>query len=178
VGYRGTVIRLGRLKGLNLIAYLLNRPNQEVHALELDDLFGLGNSATPNGARRLETGDLGPILDHSAKQSYRQRLQELREDLEEARSSNDLERVSNVEEEIHSIARELSRAVGLAGRDRKIGSETERARLRVTSAIKWAINRISSRHHLLGQFLELSIKTGTSCSYVPDSNYPRPDWRV
>jgi hypothetical protein len=177
VGYGGTVIRLRRLKGLNLIAYLLKRPHQEVRASVLDDLIGWGSGARPSGTPAPANGDLGPLLDPCAKRNYRRRLQELREELEQARCSDDLQRASIAEEEIHSIARELSRAVGLGGRDRKLASETERARLRVTSAIKWAINRISSQHRSLGRFLELSIKTGTSCSYAPDSRCPPPDWK-
>jgi len=178
IGYAGMVIRLGRLKGLNLIAYLLSRPNQEVHALELDRLVGLGPTATANGVDNAAgVSDLGPVLDHSAKQAYRLRIQELREDLEEARSFNDFERAAKIEEEIYAISRELTRAVGLTGRDRRMASETERARLRITSAIRWAINRLSSQHRALGRFLAVSIKTGTICSYVQDSN-DCPDWNL
>ena len=178
IGYAGRVIRLGRLKGLNLIAYLLSRPNQEVHALELDRLVGLGPTATLNGVDNAAgVPDLGPVLDHSAKQAYRQRIQELREDLEEARSFNDFERTAKIEEEIYAISRELTRAVGLTGRDRRMASETERARLRVTSAIRWATNKLSSQHRALSRFLAHHIKTGTLCSYIPDSN-DRPDWNL
>ena len=109
---------------------------------------------------------LDQSLTTAAKQAYRQRIQELHEDLEEARAFNDLDRASKIDEEICALTRELARAVGLAGRDRKTGSPTERARLRVTSAIRWAIAKISSQHPALGQFLDLSIKTGTLCSHM------------
>jgi tetratricopeptide (TPR) repeat protein len=178
IGYDGMVIRLGSLKGLNLIAYLLARPNQDIHALELDRLVGLGPLATSTDVDNpIGASDLGPMLDHTAKQAYRRRIHALREDLEEARSFNDFERAARIEEEIRAIARELSRAMGLTGRDRKIASDTERARLRVASAIRWAINKISNQHSALGRFLSLSIKTGTLCSYRPDSN-AIPDWNL
>jgi hypothetical protein len=178
IAYAGTVIRLGRLKGLDLIAYLLARPNQEIHALELDRLVRIGPPTTPNSVENYAgISDLGPILDDTAKQAYRRRLQELREDLEESRSIKDFERVEKIEEEICTIARELSRAVGLTGRDRKIASETERGRLRVGSAIRWAINKISIEHSALGRLLMLTIKTGTICSYRPDSN-DCPNWNL
>jgi len=178
LGYGGRVMRLGHLKGLNLIAHLLSRPNQQIHALELDGLVGLGPAATSNGIDKPAGAlDLGPLLDQSAKQAYRQRIQELREDLEEARSFNDFERAARIDEEICAISRELTRAVGLTGRDRRMASEAERARLRVTNSIRWAINKISGQHRGLGRFLALSIKTGTLCSYVPDST-DCPDWKL
>ena len=141
-----------------------------MHVLELVSIGGLEPNETANGVDyEIEGSDLGPVLDHSAKQAYRERIQELHEDLEAARLFNDLGRVAKIEDEICVITRELARAVGLGGRDRKMGSQTERARLRVTSAIRWATNKISSQHPALGQFLALNIKTGTFCSYVPRS---------
>jgi tetratricopeptide (TPR) repeat protein len=171
-------IRLKRLKGLNLIAYLLSRPYQEVHALELAGIAGLEAGESSNGVDCApESCDLGPVLDNSAKQSYRNRIHELREDLEEARSFNDFERAGKLEEELCIITRELARAFGLGGRDRRPGSQTERARLRVTSAIRWAISRISKQHSALGHFLAITIKTGTYCSYIPDPKQST-DWDV
>src|SRR5579885_2699442 len=165
ISYAGQVIRLKRLKGLNLIAYLLSRPNQEVHSLELAGLAGL-----EPGVECAESSDLGPILDSTAKQSYRSRIRELREELEEARSFNDFARAGKLEEEFCVITRELARAVGLGGRDRRPGSQAERSRLRVTSAIRWATSKIAKQHPTLGRLLSQTIRTGTSCSYVPDSN--------
>jgi hypothetical protein len=173
VGYVESTIRLKRLKGLNLIAYLLSRPHQEVHVLELSKIGALGAGGTAEDNCMTDGSDLGPILDHSAKLAYRQRIQELREESEEAHSFNDLERAAKIDEEIRIITCELARAIGLGGRDRKIGSPAERARLRVTNAIRWAISKISSQHPVLGRFLARNIKTGTFCSYVPDSN---PHW--
>ncbi len=101
----------------------------------------------------------------------------LREESEQARSFNDLERASKIDEEIRLIARELVRAIGLDGRDRKVGSSVERARLRVTNSIRWATNKISGQHPALGRFLVRNIKTGTFCSYDPASN-DCPDWNL
>jgi hypothetical protein len=178
IAYAGMIIHLRRLKGLDLIAYLLSRPNQEISALELDGVVRVGPPKTPNGGdNSAGVSDLGPVLDDTAKQAYRRRIRELREDLDEFRSIKDFERVEKIEEEICTIARELSRAVGLTGRDRKIASESERARLRVGSAIRWAINNISNQHSVLGRLLMLTITTGTVCSYRPDSN-DWPDWNL
>jgi tetratricopeptide (TPR) repeat protein len=176
VGYQGRVVRLKHLRGLTLIAYLLARPHQEVHSVELAKIADLGAEGVAESVPYpISSSDLGPILDVSAKQSYRQRIQELREALEEARSFNDFERASKIDEEICVITRELARAVGLGGRDRKTGSEVERARLRVTNAIKLSIRKISNQDAALGRFLACMIRTGTFCSYAPDLDQC-PDW--
>ena len=176
--YLGKTIRLKHLKGLDLIAYLLSRPHQEVHVLELSKVADLGTNGIAKVANHTDDGsDLGPMLDNSAKQAYRQRIRDLREESEQARAFNDSERASKIDEEIRLIARELVRAIGLDGRDRKVGSSVERARLRVTNSIRWATNKISGQHPALGRFLVRNIKTGTFCSYDPASN-DCPDWNL
>jgi hypothetical protein len=72
------------------------------------------------------------MLDAEAKAACKRRIAELREQLEEARELNQLERADQLEEEIEAVGRELSRAVGLGGRDRRAASASERARINVT----------------------------------------------
>ena len=69
-------------------------------------------------------GDAGEMLDSHAKQAYRRRLPELRENLEAAKSRGDAQRAGEIEAEISFLNRELSRAVGLGGRDRRAASMT------------------------------------------------------
>jgi hypothetical protein len=70
------------------------------------------------------------------------------------------------------LARELSRAVGLGGRDRRVGSAAERARASVTRAVRHAMGRIRTHHPRLGAHLEQAIRTGTYCTYLPDPRVP------
>lgn len=86
----------------------------------------------------------GEMLDARAKAEFKQHLDQLREELDEAREFKDEERTRRTEEEIDMLSRELSRAFGLAGRDRRAASDTERARINVTRAIKAAIERIAA----------------------------------
>lgn len=65
------------------------------------------------------------------------------------------------------VARELAGAVGLRGRDRKAGSDAERARVNVTRAIRTALKRISEHDPTLGRSLGVAVKTGTFCVYDP-----------
>jgi hypothetical protein len=60
-------------------------------------------------------------------------------------SLHSAERAAQAEEEIDALARELNRAVGLHGRDRRAASASERARVNVNRAIKAPSRESSSR---------------------------------
>lgn len=124
-----------------------------------------------------EPSDIGAMIDREAKRSYEARARDLRLELNEAKLHNDLGRVEKLEQELRFLMRELARAVGLYGRDRLSGSSNERARLRVTNAIRSAISEISVHHPALAQHLTMSIKTGLFCSYSPPAN-SSVDWEV
>jgi hypothetical protein len=109
-------------------------------------------------------GDAGEMLDAQAKAAYKRRTAELRQQLEEARELDQPELVDRLEDEIETLGRELSRAVGLGGRDRRAASASERARINVTRAIKIALERIAEHNPALGTLLTSSIRTGTFCS--------------
>ena len=63
----------------------------------------------------------GEMLDARAKDAYRRRLAEIDEDLEQAQAIGDGERAAQADAERDFLLRELSRAVGLSGRDRRAG---------------------------------------------------------
>ncbi len=115
---------------------------------------------------------LGPLLDAPAKASYRSRLRELAEDLAESRSLNDLGRIRRNEEEIDQLNRELARALGLNGRDRKAASEIERSRIRITNAIRASLDKIGKNHPAMRRYLSSTLRTGAICSYKPDVDFP------
>ena len=161
LGFRGKNVRMRKSKGLDLMLMLLREPGREFHVVDL------GRASDRNGhcGELAQSTDGGPLLDGPAKQSYRLRLQDLREEREEAQRFNDLERVSRIEEEINFLARELARAIGLRGGDRKAFSDVERARVRVTQAIRSTIRKISKHDSVLGWYLEKTVKTGSFCCY-------------
>jgi len=165
LSYDGRSFRLKGLRGLTIIAYLLSRPGQSVSTLELACLGKNGEvTAGPNPA-----SDLGPVLDEDAKRAYRTRVQELNEQLEQARAAGNETAALEVEEELCFLTREIARAVGLFGRDRRTGSDSERARVRITNSIKFAIAKIAEHEPALASYLLRTIRTGASCCYVPDS---------
>jgi tetratricopeptide (TPR) repeat protein len=164
--FQGRTTRLKELRGLTLIAHLLSRPNQSIHTLELASLGKNGEVM----AERRSSSDLGPVLDDNAKQAYRARLRELHTDLDQARSSGNEQSGLKIEEELRFLTREIARAVGLFGRDRKTGSDAERARVRATNSIKFAITKIADNQPVLASYLQRTIRTGASCCYIPESS--------
>jgi hypothetical protein len=131
-----------------------------------------GGQATQSDLTVGRMGDAGEMLDAQAKAAYKRRTAELREQLEEARKLNQLDLVDRLEDEIETLGREISRAVGLGGRDRRAASASERARINITRAIKIALERIAEHNPALATLLTNSIRTGTFCSYAPDSRLP------
>jgi pimeloyl-ACP methyl ester carboxylesterase len=186
----GEVFRLRDVRGLAYIGYLLGHPGEEFHVLSLASKAGGKQGEadaleeTTNGEQAMQSdltvgrmGDAGEMLDAQAKAAYKRRTAELREQLEEARELDQLELVDRLEDEIEAVGRELSRAVGLGGRDRRAASASERARINVTRAIKIALERIAEHNRALATLLTSSIRTGTFCSYTPDSRLPA-SWQL
>ena len=182
IAFAGDAFRLRDAKGLRYLARLLVHAGRETLALELvrDGAGRPGPSGRPAREPELTVSDLGSVgalLDDAAKQAYRARVHELQQELNEAEAWNDPERAERTREEIDFIARELSRAVGLGGRDRTSGSAGERARISVTRAIRLSLARIAEHSPALGQHLDTTIRTGSYCSYRPDPRAPI-DWQT
>jgi tetratricopeptide (TPR) repeat protein len=176
VVFEGQIVRMRDMKGVCYLARLLAEPGREFHVVDLVGLEQRGtgdtNQVTEPGLRFPDAGDGGEMLDARAKAAYRRRLAEVEDDLEEARACEDASRVAQATAERDFLARELSRAVGLGGRDRRVGSAAERARASVTRAVRHAMRRIRAQHAPLGVHLERTIRTGTYCAYLPDPRVP------
>jgi hypothetical protein len=173
VGLPGRELQLRHAKGMTHIARLLGAPHVEFHALDLvagpQDRGASVAVAVASGmeVRGRGDGDAGPVLDAQAKAAYRGRVAELQEEIEEADAFNDPERAARARDELAFLARELAGAVGLGGRDRKTGSDAERARVNVTRAIRTALKRIAAHDAVLARTLGAAIRTGTFCAYEP-----------
>jgi len=176
VAFEGQLVRVRDMKGIRYLARLLANPGREFHVVDLVavEQGGPGEIAhvVHSGLSLREPGDAGEMLDARAKEAYRRRLSEIDDDLEEARAFGDASRAAQATAERDFLARELSRAVGLGGRDRRAGSAAERARASVTRAVRQAMGRIRTHHPTLGTHLERAIRTGTYCAYLPDPRVP------
>lgn len=150
----GVTMTLKDSKGLAYLGHLVSRPRQELHVTQLVDLGDVSS-------------DAGTVLDARAKAQYKRRLDDLRDQLEEARAFGDFARAERVEAELETIAEQLAAAVGLGGRDRKVGSHAERARINIQRRLRDVIDRISEHDLALGRYLAATIKTGMFCAFMP-----------
>jgi non-specific serine/threonine protein kinase len=91
--------------------------------------------------------------------------------LDEAKELNQPERAEQLEDEIEALTKELARAIGLGGRDRRAGASSERARLSVRRAIQAAVDGIAEHDRRLGHLLATATKTGTFCEFSPDKQF-------
>ena len=176
VAFAGSILLLRDGKGLRYLARLLADPGSEFHVLDMVAVER-GRTVDVSSAREpglafSVLGDAGEMLDARAKDAYRRRLAEIEEDIEEALAMGDPDREAQAETERDFLIRELSRAIGLGGRDRRAGSASERARVAVTRAVRSAMTRIREHNRQLGEHLDRSVRTGTYCAYLPDPRVP------
>ncbi|MGH4007996.1 MAG: ATP-binding protein [Pseudonocardiaceae bacterium] len=154
--YAGTTRRLRDSKGLRDLAVLLARPGQEVHCLELMGGANVGSEA-------------GPALDEQARRAYQRRIRDLQQDIDEAQTANDPIRAQRAEAELDALVQQLSEAFGLSGRSRSTGSAAERARSAVGWRIRATLRHVTEVHPELGRHLHNAVRTGTWCSYRPET---------
>lgn len=175
VSFDGEAATLRDAKGMRYLARLLSAPGRELHALDLVQGGGMAAPARASAAALTDGvasdpfAGSGPLLDAEAKAAYRARLVELEDERAQAEDWNDVERAARARGEMERLAAELSRAVGLGGRDRDAASGAERARVSVTRAVRLAMSRLEAELPALGAHLRATIRTGTYCSYQPDS---------
>ncbi|MGK2948963.1 MAG: ATP-binding protein [Acidimicrobiales bacterium] len=157
VTWAGRSVRCKDMKGLHDLAVLLDRPGAEVHSLHLMGGHDVGTA-------------VGPSLDDTARQAYQDRIVDLQREIEEARDANDPARAERAELELDALVEQLSEAFGLGGRARATGSSAERARTAVTYRVRAAIKKVGELHPDLGRHLANSVRTGTWCSYQPETD--------
>ena len=165
VVFEGHTVRVRDLKGMRYLAQLLAHPGREFHVLDL---------VAAETGQQVAFGDAGAVLDERAKTAYRRRLAEIEDDIEHARALQDADREAQADAERDFLVRELARAVGLGGRDRRAASASERARSGVTRAVRHGIARIGEHHPQLGEHLTGAVRTGTYCAYAPDPGAHAP----
>lgn len=171
IEYDGTTSTHRDLKGFRLIARLVAEPGREFHVLDL--------VAAEAGVLRPDAGHASdglastagsglPLLDDTARAAYQRRLAEIDDDIDDAHRMNDLERAALAERDRDYLVAELTRAVGLGGRHRTVGSSAERARTSVARSIKYALDQLEPTRPGLTRRLRRNLRTGTYCAYDDD----------
>jgi pimeloyl-ACP methyl ester carboxylesterase/class 3 adenylate cyclase len=172
LAYGGKVVSVKDSKGMHDIATLLAIPGREVHVLDLATPLAVAPGTA--GDLRQDGLRLSPmqgeeLIDATARSVYRQRISALEGEIDEAEAAGDEGRTSTLREELEFVTTELGAAYGLSGRPRRATDDVERARKAVTNRIRDALSRIEREHIALGGHLRRSIKTGTFCSYEPET---------
>lgn len=155
IEFAGRRVVVSDAKGCADLALLLGSPGERIHCMEL--------------AGRLVEGDSGAAMDAKARAACQRRIQDLQAEMAEAERHNDFARTERLGEELDALIEQLSAAVGLGGRGRKLGDPAEKARTAVTWRIRSAIRKIAEAHPPLGRHLEASIRTGAFCAYQPET---------
>lgn len=175
VAYRGDTGRVRDARGLHLISLLLCTPGRDISAAQLavwPELPAAPGAEARDLARELGLGTLsagdGAQPDARARAEFRARLEALRDAADEADRFNDPLRASRAREEMVAIAEHLGQPATRAW----LRKDSERARLAVTKAIRYAIRKVERAHPRLGRILAVTVKTGTSCRYEPDPQRP------
>ncbi len=171
--FGGRTASVRDVKGMRDLAVLLASPGQEIAATDLAAGSYLGETAASparaqvplRGGTPVPAAD--PVLDERARAEYRARLAFLDGELAAADARQDADRSALLAAERDALIAELSRAVGLGGRPRRLGDAAERARTTVTARIRDAIGRVERAHPELGAHLRATFFTGARCAYRP-----------
>jgi hypothetical protein len=170
LSYGGVTARMRHAKGLADLAVLLAAPGRPVPAADLIAAAGAGELG--RAALRLGSDE---IFDATARKQIKDRLADLAGEIEEAERWADPHRAARAREERDVLLAELASAAGLAGRSRRLGDQSERARKTVTARIRDVIGRIEPVHPVLAAHLRASVTTGTYCAYSPATPVT---WRI
>jgi AAA ATPase domain len=160
--FDGREAQLPDAKGLHDIAALLGSPGRPVHVFTL-----LGRDAPATGS--------DPVLDRRAVAEFRARLADLETEIAEAETWSDLHRATRARVERDALVAQLQAGTGLGGRPRRLGDETERARKTISARVHDTLRRIEHVHPPLAEHLRAAVRTGASCTYLPDR---KRHWRL
>jgi len=165
VAYAGHLARLRHRRGLHYVGVLLREPGREFHVADLM----AGDAATlPRVARPRPHPSGLAVPDAQARAAYRERLVGLEQEAEEAERFHDLARAHAARREIEQLRSELAQRYGMGARARERNPEVERIRKAVAKCIRDALVGVSGAHPTLGRHLQVSLRTGTFCSYAPE----------
>lgn len=153
--YAKESIVLKDCKGFHDIVKLLAEPERQLHCSEL-----MGTVLEAEGTA---------IIDNQALGDYKNRIKALQADISDAEEMGQVLKADGLREEYEMLLEHVSKAMGMSNKVRKTGSSLEKARSAVTWRIRSAIKRIEKVHPQLAKHLSNSIKTGTFCSYVPET---------
>jgi non-specific serine/threonine protein kinase len=159
VEHAGRSFRLKDVRGLGMLARLVESPGQEIHALDL--------ASSGEAGAAIDAGDSGEVIDARARDAYKRRIAALRVEIDEAERDADAGRAERLRYELDALTDQIAAAVGLGGRERRVGAAAERARITVQRRVREAVKKIADNDPELGRHLDWTVRTGTFCAYEP-----------
>jgi len=179
VGYNGLTVPLSNLKGLNYIAYLLSKPNQEISIYELNaEINKLPGDIDEMSVQALSENQLEtilseakiPLTDPKTIARVKKNREEFIEELREAEKNHDFGGIELFTEQVRKIDNYLFSVTGSGGRIRTSSDSSERIRKSISITIWRTIDKIEKTHRSLGAHLRNSINTGVEVSYKPETD--------
>ncbi len=161
LSYLHTSVMIKDCKGLHDIAQLLERPEEQFHCSEL-----MGVVLEASGSS---------MIDDQALKEYKNKIQSLKVGISDAEEMGLYQKADQLKEEYEAMVEHLSQVTGLSHKIRKTSASIEKARAAVTWRIRSSIRKIEKVHPQLAKHLSNSIRTGTYCSYVPETPH---EWAV
>ena len=107
-------------------------------------------------------------MDDKYRRDVKERLSALDEEIASARLREDTASEERLEEEKERLLQVTAGALGLSGRKRRADDPHEKARQRVGTSIRRALDAIGKKHSALQAHLQKAVKTGYFISYEPD----------
>lgn len=193
ITYEGKTKNFNNSIGLQYIHYLLEKFDKDLTPTMLVSEM---SKASPEAYRKLgeqqerkSTEDdsvkkrpdgipFGQVLTDEAREELKERYDKLKSDLKDDLEIKCDEEVVEIEEEMTQIMETLKASIDKDGKSRNFADIVERNRRSVSKAIDESLNKIKDEKNglpALGRHFDITLKSGTSCSYKPEKPIP---WKL
>lgn len=174
------ITRLGDLKGVKYLLFLLRQPDVEFHVLLLNQLVNgpapdssIWAAAKGDGPDSLHGSTVEePLFDATGLHRIRTRRAFLKSQIEKANANNDFELASKLCTELEELEKYLAEAYGYGKKTCGRSSHYDLLRQCIQKAIKKVFDSIAPVDPYLEGHLRRNVRTGACCVYRPDPNHP------
>ena len=180
--YNGKLVWVKHTKGCYYVAELLNNPNKEINAKDLQaivDKFELPDEQYKNMSEEelkiegmsVHVESPEDVIDKDLLATYRNNLKTIDADIEEAEGKGMTTKANQLQQQKIGMEEFIRKNTNIKGKSRKVVDTSERTRLAVRGAIKTVYGNIEEVMPELSLHLKNHIATGHVCKYTPDKDY-------
>jgi hypothetical protein len=163
---------LSRLKGLSVIAWLIQTPGEPVSMLEL-----IGADRRTKEDQRSQQH----ALDTEAMRGIWDKLRQLKADLERARKENNTVDADLAQNQIQELQQALKQAQGLRGKERDLNNPFNKIRPRIHNqlrAVYAAMRKANPPMSRLADHFECSISSENGNAFIYRAGPPMISWKA